>query len=655
MIFNSSFVQSFYKCIFIVLTLLIINTSYSYALPGWAKDAIAKSDSMTVDSKASAWILVNDHEVQISSSGDTKRFVRKAIKLLKTSGKEYTNLYESISDMRKIYDVKGWHIKNNGKVETLEKENMAEVTSNTSAGYYDDAMIFLATFGDIDIGEVVVYEYLIKEKSNWDTYFQSFNIQRQEPVLSASFKVSIPDGWELFIGSHYADVCYFEKSKNEYHWTASNLDYRPEEKLMPPWYYMNRYIKISCYNPNEIKDYNFTSWYDASSWAESYLTRAVNQNQELIDFVNQNFSSLPTTEEKIEAISKFVRDEVRYVAVEIGKGKFTPRSATKTFYNRYGDCKDKVALMRAMLGIAKIPSVSVLASVGSYVDPALPTPLQFDHCILGIHVDSISDVPEKPNATIENWVLFDPTDPSQKFGELPMQLYGSKVLIADPSDTTLIRIPYISPDKNHRKYIADAELDTAGNFSSDITIIDYGSKASQSAYLLASTKLDEIENSYKRKFEDILPSVSLSDFSFVQQDDSTIIKFHLSKNDYIIKSGDLRFLPVDFIYEARLPSLKKGERIHPIWFGTFKQIDFEINWTLDSSWKIESPIDSIYTDCKEGTYTYSTFPTENGLLLKAQYISQGGLLDKNEYSMAREFRSAMMKGRNMKLKLEQSK
>ena len=53
--------------------------------------------------------------------------------------------------------------------------------------------------------------------------------------------------------------------------------------------------------------------------------------------------------DKTEAIAEFVQKQVRYVAIEVGIGGYQPHAAGDIFRNRYGDCKDKATLCRAML------------------------------------------------------------------------------------------------------------------------------------------------------------------------------------------------------------------------------------------------------------------------------------------------------------------
>src|SRR5258708_36941278 len=54
--------------------------------------------------------------------------------------------------------------------------------------------------------------------------------------------------------------------------------------------------------------------------------------------------------------------DVRYVAIEIGIGGYQPHYAGDILANRYGDCKDKVTLMRALLHEAGVASDYVLGT-----------------------------------------------------------------------------------------------------------------------------------------------------------------------------------------------------------------------------------------------------------------------------------------------------
>ncbi|MYM73832.1 DUF3857 domain-containing protein [Duganella sp. FT134W] len=97
------------------------------------------------------------------------------------------------------------------------------------------------------------------------------------------------------------------------------------------------------------------------------------------------------------AIDNWVRKNVRYVAVYIGNGGLEPHSAESILDNRYGDCKDHVALMEAMLHAVGIDSTPALINLGwSYKLSPVAQLGQFNHVItyipsLDLYLDSTAD------------------------------------------------------------------------------------------------------------------------------------------------------------------------------------------------------------------------------------------------------------------------
>ena len=57
----------------------------------------------------------------------------------------------------------------------------------------------------------------------------------------------------------------------------------------------------------------------------------------------------PDLAARLRAPAAFAQRDIRYVAIEIGIGAYQPHAARDVLLNRYGDCKDKVTLLAAML------------------------------------------------------------------------------------------------------------------------------------------------------------------------------------------------------------------------------------------------------------------------------------------------------------------
>ena len=86
--------------------------------------------------------------------------------------------------------------------------------------------------------------------------------------------------------------------------------------------------------------------------------------------------------EQAHRIYDWVSKHIRYVAVFLGNGGYEPHEAIKILENGYGDCKDHVVLLEALLKAKGIASVPVLIDSGNrYRVPEAATPAAFNHVL----------------------------------------------------------------------------------------------------------------------------------------------------------------------------------------------------------------------------------------------------------------------------------
>ncbi|MEW6344437.1 MAG: DUF3857 and transglutaminase domain-containing protein [Paraburkholderia sp.] len=80
-----------------------------------------------------------------------------------------------------------------------------------------------------------------------------------------------------------------------------------------------------------------------------------------------------TPRAKAKALYDWVRRNVRYVAINVGRGAVVPHPASAILADRYGDCKDHVALYGALLDAVGIRNEPALISSGTiYTLPSVP-------------------------------------------------------------------------------------------------------------------------------------------------------------------------------------------------------------------------------------------------------------------------------------------
>ncbi len=96
-----------------------------------------------------------------------------------------------------------------------------------------------------------------------------------------------------------------------------------------------------------------------------------------------------TSKSKAEAALKLVQDNVRYVALNMGRGGYVPASAETTWSRRFGDCKAKTALLLAILHELHIDSEAVLANTDGNdgLDGRQPELGWFNHVLVRAHIE----------------------------------------------------------------------------------------------------------------------------------------------------------------------------------------------------------------------------------------------------------------------------
>lgn len=580
------------------LIFLLIPFADIFAEPGWLKDAIDSTGTIVVDREAPAFIIHDEAETVISKNGKAKTHARRAVKILNSLGARYGILNIMVHSAQEVKNLKGWLIEDNGQKQNLGKDNIVKADLALAAGYYDDIYSLVAAFPDIEVGDVVAYEYDIIESEYWCSYIQSFMFQKDLPVYSPHYAVELPGGWEFNETGQYIDSVKRSAGDNRYEWQFGFLPYRPEESYMPEWAYQMRFIAISCYDPGNNKSYLFGDWKTVSDWVRELFEEAVVDDELLTAVTDSLKTSFASKEQQARAITEYVRDEIRYVAVEIGEGRYRPRNAPLTLSNRFGDCKDKATLLIAMLRDAGIQASPVLAAVNDTVFSDFPSPFQFNHAIVAIRLDSSISLPPFPLATVNGWLYFDPTNTANSLGELPIQLHGAHVLRISEADYELTTLPPISPDQYLRRYHADAELGDDNSLSARITITDYGRRATAARYFMKIEPVQDQIKKYGERLKEVLQNPRISEYKSEFDDDSCWVTFLLQGDNYALSSGDLTMLKIDFLNTEGEIEKTRRQRHHPFSFGNPRKNLTEISWRLPAGWRFDGEPDSLDAQCR---------------------------------------------------------
>ncbi|MFM0213664.1 DUF3857 and transglutaminase domain-containing protein [Paraburkholderia sediminicola] len=124
---------------------------------------------------------------------------------------------------------------------------------------------------------------------------------------------------------------------------------------------------------------------DYAAFAASYRASAADPNARdaTVTHLAQNLTARDhTPHDKAKTLYDWVRRNVRYVAIYVGRDSVVPHSASAILANRYGDCKDHVALYGALLDAVGIRNEPALISSGTiYTLPSVPGYGVINHAI----------------------------------------------------------------------------------------------------------------------------------------------------------------------------------------------------------------------------------------------------------------------------------
>jgi transglutaminase-like putative cysteine protease len=576
------------------------------------------------------------------------------VKILRASGSHHGFVTEPFSPNRKVKHLKGWIHQEDGTLEEVGEENVVEVDASTAAGYYDDSHFLLAR-PDLEVGSIVGYEYQIEEKG-LPSLFQSFTFQVQQPVDRAIYSVKIPKGWEHESVLRWGEDIFFEPNEEMLIWSASDLAYRPDEPNAPSWAYLRRSLELTVYDPVGEGQSCFPDWRSVASWTSNLHREAAAPDDAVAGILAQvRPDSGTTTEETLASIAEFVAEQIRYVAVEIGEGRWEPRMASRTLANRYGDCKDKTALMRAMLTSAGIPSFPVLANTDRSVLRTLPTPFQFNHCIVGIPLQGLAELPAYRDASVDGWIFFDPTDAETALGGLPPQLHGALVLVDSKDGENLLRLPYPPAARSHDHSVAvDAVLLEDGGVEAHVRIRDRGYRSVGTHHSRRVSSRNKLAEIYQSSLATTAPGARISDLTVDVSRDSSSIEFDVAIPSFAVSAGALWLLKMDFLTRSAVPDMKPGTRYHPIWFGAPEIQSTTYRWTLPPGWSLEDAVPPVDIACEGGRVTYGIDAEQGRLLFTSAIEFTGRLMSPEKYAEALELSKAQSSLKSLTVALVRS-
>ena len=358
--------------------------------------------------------------------------------------------------------------------------------------------------------------------------------------------------------------------------------------------------------------------------------------------VTELTADLTSKEEKIEAIYYFVASHIRYVGIEYGKGAYQPRSAQDVLKNRYGDCKDKVTLMIAMLRLVGVEAFPAMINPAPYshVDVELPSPGQFNHVIAAFRNSEFGiRNSELKNKSEFRWL--DPTSETCSYGNLPASDQGRKAFVITNDGGIFVDTPTAPPQANTLSLSSEITVNADGSIHGREQTRASGQHNLEQRLLYKSLKKSEIRTFFAAALNHQYPGVTIEDVRISNLNDlsmpvETTIEF--SSPEYGMPLGDKLLLPVPSDnFSAYATLVGPPERKYDVNLGYPMQIEKRVTISIPAGYTIPSLPPNIELTYDFGRFTRSYTFDGNTVKYDTTFTIQQPIVPSQRYHELKQF------------------
>ena len=482
-----------------VLLFCIAGLSAAEEVPQWVRDAAA-AQVPSYPAKVATVVLFQEEQLTVDSDGRRVMRERGAVRVLKQAKRRLAAYRTYNTKAGRIREFQAWLLRPGERPFTFPKNAVTDVA--LSADYDEARARIVEPGGDLPPETVFAWDIVEEEKTVFTQYHYMF--QESSPVLVSRFILTVPPSWEVSgVMMNHAPLNP-QVSGNTYTWELRDLPWIEPEEWSPSYTSLVPRLGINYYPASDARPElrPLRNWAATSAWLSGFSEPAAAVTEAVRSKALELTAGATTEAEKLRRLGKFVQ-KTNYVEVAMNLergGGYTPHPADEVLARNYGDCKDKAALMRALLAAVGIKSYAITIYSGDrhMVRPEWPSTWQFNHAIVAIVVSRETTFPavlEDPK--LGRLLIFDPTSSATPLGDLPEYEQDSYALIQAGDKGELVRMPLLPSSDNRIESTAEAQLGLDGHLTAHIAREYFG----QSARSLRSSLQRDTQTELTKRFE----------------------------------------------------------------------------------------------------------------------------------------------------------
>ncbi len=585
---------------------------------------------------AGAVCLLDEGTMEVFGSGQIGFSVfekHRVVKVFDSRGERFANVVIPYGGRSEVEFIEARTISPDGSITVLQEDDVFDVSLYPNFVFFSDQRAKLFTMPAVEEGAVLEYRYRIAVHDR--TFWHSWTFQHDAPTLISRFTLVKPSEWNVNYRMYGIDIEPVatpmpQGFKSTMHWEARDVPALQSEFGMPPS--RERVARLA------LAPLGFQTWSDVASWYHGLSWPRTEAGSETEKVVDKLLAGAATDEEKLERIYTWVRDKVRYLAIEIGIGGYRPHAAEEVCMNMYGDCKDMATLVCSMAREAGIDAHQALVSTwyNGIPDTTLPSPLHFNHAVA--YAPGVG-----PGGT---WM--DPTERGCPFGELPWYDQGIPVLVVGKDGAgEIVTTPRLRSEENAERTLWCVHLKDDGSATVGGRTVMRGAPAMEIRGQLLYASQEVRRQWLETLLAKDCSGARVDSFAVEGLDpagDSLVASYGFRTPFFVMERGsDLVFRP-GMITSSELPDYFRSEkRTHPVrfQFGVERELILDIavppGWTMVPA----SASDSLRSPYGESHYHW--YMEDDTLRVRNKHVLNGQEIKPEVYVDFQEFLDAMRK------------
>jgi hypothetical protein len=644
--------------VLLVALVLLIPTdrsaSRAESLPDWLA-AAGRVDLAHFGDGSAAVIVSQSDDFVVDATGKFVATQRRALRVLnRRSAERYLKAIGFENNDTKVTSIQTWTVSPAGRIVHSDKKDLIVESAYAEFELFSDSRVKLIKIPGAEDGSLVGIE--VTRQGRRPINGESFAMEEQIPIVQADLHVAVPAGSLRWFINHPDRVEVVNHSANSADFRVNRRLAIPEEESAPP---------VSSLAAEVVVNYDakgpaaLQSWEEAGRTYHQLFDPAEKPAPEIASEVDALSASKSDQMAKMDALYTYVSRQIRYVAVEIGKGGYQAHPPADVYRNKYGDCKDKATLLLAMLDHIGLRGSPALVGTREDVeaDPNVPTLANFDHMIVAL------PVPASLRPAVERFASYDPKDqilwidPTSEYdplGQVPPMDQGVYALVSYADHGELRRIPEAPPDLNGVAYTVHTRFQPAGAGETSVEVNYVGAANARRHAFYRGRSQSEIVKAFQERVANYVSQSAFRSASIIGVDDNhvpIVEKIAFGGEFAAASSGDTWFFQPLFLRGMAVPEVGPRPRKLPYDLGSPFRLKGEYIFDLPAGMRVDGLPDKLSVKSEFGELQIE-YSTEGGTVTAKEVLSFSQTrISPEQYPQFRDFVNASLRAERQRLRV----